>query len=77
LDRPLVHAETDSPARGSESHPTQTRGGKSETPAWADVTELNTMLNKFFQLQTMMKKMGKMAKMKARMGGGPPGMLRR
>jgi signal recognition particle subunit SRP54 len=42
------------------------------------VTELNTMLNKFFQMQTMMKKMGKMQKMMARMGGGGlPGMLRR
>ncbi len=35
------------------------------------------MLNKFFQMQTMMKKMGKMSKMMARMGGGLPGMLRR
>jgi signal recognition particle subunit SRP54 len=41
------------------------------------VTELNTMLNKFFQMQTMMKKMGKMSKIMARMGGGLPGMLRR
>jgi signal recognition particle subunit SRP54 len=41
------------------------------------VTELNTMLNKFFQMQTMMKKMGKMSKMMSRMGGGLPGMLRR
>ena len=41
------------------------------------VTELNTMLNKFFQMQTMMKKMGKMSKMMAKMGGGLPGMLRR
>src|SRR5580704_9369509 len=41
------------------------------------VTELNTMLNKFFQMQTMMKKMGKMSKMMAKMGGGMPGMLRR
>jgi len=41
------------------------------------VTELNTMLNKFFQMQTMMKKMGKMQKMMARMGGALPGMLRR
>ena len=30
------------------------------------VTELNTMLNKFFQMQTMMKKMGKMSKMMAK-----------
>src|SRR5580692_5284115 len=41
------------------------------------VTELNTMLNKFFQMQQMMKKMGKFQKMMARMGGGLPGMLRR
>jgi len=41
------------------------------------VTELNTMLNKFAQMQQMMKKMGKFQKMMARMGGGMPGMLRR
>ncbi|MGA2854171.1 MAG: signal recognition particle protein [Verrucomicrobiota bacterium] len=41
------------------------------------VTELNTMLNKFGQMQQMMKKMGKMSKMMAKMGGGLPGMLRR
>jgi len=41
------------------------------------VTELNTMLNKFAQMQQMMKKMGKFQKMMARMGGGVPGMLRR
>ena len=34
------------------------------------VTELNTMLNKFAQMQQMMKKMGKFQKMMARMGGG-------
>src|SRR5882724_8555970 len=34
------------------------------------VTELNTMLNKFNQMQQMMKKMGKFQKMMARMGGG-------
>jgi len=39
------------------------------------VTELNTMLNKFFQMQTMMKKMGKMQKMMmGKMGGGMGGM---
>jgi len=32
---------------------------------------LNTMLNKFAQMQQMMKKMGKFQKMMARMGGGP------
>src|SRR5437867_10252742 len=41
------------------------------------VTELNTMLNKFAQMQQMMKKMGKFQKMMARMGGGAPGLLRR
>ncbi len=41
------------------------------------VTELNTMLNKFGEMQQMMKKMGKMSKMMAKMGGGMPGMLRR
>lgn len=41
------------------------------------VTELNTMLNKFAQMQQMMKKMGKFQKMMGRMGGGLPGMLRR
>jgi len=41
------------------------------------VTELNTMLNKFSQMQQMMKKMGKFQKMVAKMGGGLPGMLRR
>src|SRR5882672_474046 len=41
------------------------------------VTELNTMMNKFGQMQQMMKKMGKFQKMMARMGGGPPGVLRK
>jgi len=41
------------------------------------VTELNTMLNKFGQMQQMMKKMGKMSKMMGRMGGAMPGMFRR
>ena len=41
------------------------------------VTELNTMMNKFGQMQQMMKKMGKMSKMMGKMGGGLPGMLRR
>jgi signal recognition particle subunit SRP54 len=40
------------------------------------VTELNTMLNKFAQMQQMMKKMGKFQKMMTRMGGGLPGLLR-
>ena len=35
------------------------------------------MLNKFAQMQQMMKKMGKFQKMMARMGGGMPGMLRK
>ena len=41
------------------------------------VAELNTLLNKFTQMQQMMKKMGKMQKLMARMGGGPPGLSRR
>jgi signal recognition particle subunit SRP54 len=40
------------------------------------VAELNTMLNKFNQMQQMMKKMGKFQKMMARMGGGTAGMLK-
>src|SRR2546430_1814085 len=39
------------------------------------VAELNTMLNKFSQMQQMMKKMGKFQKMMARMGGGPSGVV--
>ena len=41
------------------------------------VAEVNTMLNKFGQMQQMIKKMGKFSKMMAKMGGGLPGMLRR
>ena len=41
------------------------------------VTELNTMLNKFAQMQQMMKKMGKFQKMMAKMGGGAAGLMRR
>jgi signal recognition particle subunit SRP54 len=41
------------------------------------VTEVNTMLNKFAQMQQMMKKMGKFQKMMMRGGGMMPGMLRR
>ena len=40
------------------------------------VAELNTMLNKFSQMQQMMKKMGKLQKMMTRMGGGAAKMLR-
>jgi signal recognition particle subunit SRP54 len=41
------------------------------------VTELNTMLNRFNQMQQMMKKMGKFQKMMSRMGGMmPPGFRR-
>ncbi len=38
------------------------------------VTELNTMLNKFYQMQQMMKKMGKFQRMMMKRGG-MPGML--
>ena len=41
------------------------------------VAELNTLLNKFNQMQQMMKKMGKFQKMMMKHGGGLPGMLRR
>ena len=41
------------------------------------VTEVNTMLNKFTQMQQAMKKMGKFQKMMAKMGGGVPGLMRR
>ncbi len=41
------------------------------------VSEVNTLLNKFGQMQQMMKKMGKMQKMMARMGGKMPGMMGR
>ena len=41
------------------------------------VTELNTMMNKFGQMQQMMKKMGKIQKLMGKMGGGLPGMLGR
>ncbi|MBM3875765.1 MAG: signal recognition particle protein [Verrucomicrobia bacterium] len=37
------------------------------------VTELNTLLNKFGQMQQMMRKMGKFQKMMSRMGGKLPG----
>src|SRR3954447_22846636 len=40
------------------------------------VTEVNSLLNKFGEMQQMMKKFGKMQKMMSRMGGGLPGMLR-
>lgn len=40
------------------------------------VTELNTLLNRFSQMQQMMKKFGRFQKMFARMGGAP-GMTRR
>ena len=41
------------------------------------VAELNSLLNRFGQMQQMMKKMGKFQKMMARMGGAAPGLLRR
>src|SRR5437660_6684736 len=41
------------------------------------VAELNTMLNKFNQMQQMMKKMGKFQRMMAKMGGGAGGGLLR
>jgi signal recognition particle subunit SRP54 len=41
------------------------------------VTEINTMLNKFNEMQQMMRKMGKLSKMMGKMGGALPGMMRR
>src|SRR6266478_1992936 len=41
------------------------------------VSELNTMLNKFGQMQQMMKKMGKFQKMMMKGGGALPGMFRK
>src|SRR6185295_2842371 len=41
------------------------------------VTELNTLLNRFTQMQQMMRKMGKFQKMMAKMGGAAPGMFGR
>src|SRR6266498_82236 len=41
------------------------------------VTELNTLLNRFNQMQQMMKKMGKFQRMMAKMGGPKPGTFRR
>jgi signal recognition particle subunit SRP54 len=41
------------------------------------VTELNTLLSRFAQMQQMMKKMGKFQKMMTRMGGAPAALLRR
>jgi len=41
------------------------------------VAELNTLLNRFGQMQQMMKKMGKFSKMMTKMGGGMPGIFRR
>ena len=42
------------------------------------VSELNTLLQRFGQMQQMFKKMGKFQKMMARMGGAPPpGLFRR
>jgi len=40
------------------------------------VTDVNSLLNKFSQMQQMMKKFGKFQKMIARAGGAVPGMLR-
>jgi len=41
------------------------------------VTEVNSLLHRFQQMQKMMKKFGKLQKMMGRMGGGLPGMFRR
>jgi signal recognition particle subunit SRP54 len=41
------------------------------------VSDLNTMLNKFGQMQQMMKKMGKLQKMMMKGGGAIPKMFRK
>lgn len=41
------------------------------------VTDVNSLMNKFSQMQQMMKKFGKFQRMMSKMGGGLPGMLRR
>ncbi len=46
------------------------------TGSGVSVAELNTLLNRFGQMQTMMKQMGKFKKMMGRMGGRLPGMFR-
>ena len=40
------------------------------------VAELNSMLNRFNQMQQMMKKLSKFQKAFGRMGGLPPGLMR-
>jgi signal recognition particle subunit SRP54 len=40
------------------------------------VSEVNSLMNKFSQMQQMMKKMGKFQRMMAKMGGAAPGLLR-
>jgi len=46
------------------------------TGSGVSVAELNTLLNRFGQMQSMMKQMGKFKKMMGRMGGRLPGMFR-
>jgi signal recognition particle subunit SRP54 len=41
------------------------------------VAQLNTMLNKFGEMQAMMKKMGKFQKMMMKRGGAMPGLFGR
>jgi len=45
------------------------------TGSGVSVAELNTLLNRFGQMQSMMKQMGKFKKMMGRMGGRLPGMF--
>jgi signal recognition particle subunit SRP54 len=40
------------------------------------VSEVNSLMNKFSQMQQMMKKLGKFQRMMAKMGGAAPGLLR-
>jgi signal recognition particle subunit SRP54 len=41
------------------------------------VAELNSLLNRFGQMQQLMRKMGKFQRMMSKMGAPPPGLLKR
>ena len=68
----MTHQERHTPALLNAKRRIRVAKGSGVT-----VTELNTMMNKFAQMQQMMKKMGKFQKMMGKMGGGLPGMLGR
>jgi signal recognition particle subunit SRP54 len=69
----MTHKERANPAILNASRRRRIAAGSGTT-----VAELNTLLNKFNQMQQMMKKMGKFQRMMARMGGGGlPGFMGR